>query len=84
VWGPDAKLTPLGIEQAQNVSKMWKEERANEMPLPDMFYMSPFRRALHTSMITFNGWFFPDGDEPGNPASQGVGRIILEVRSFVL
>ncbi|PVF96751.1 phosphoglycerate mutase-like protein [Serendipita vermifera] len=78
VWGPDAELTPLGIEQAQNVSRMWKEEQANEMPLPDMMYLSPFRRALHTDMITFNGWFFQDGDQPGLEASQGVGRIVLE------
>lgn len=57
VWGPDAKLTDLGIEQAQEVHKRWKTElhRGGGVPLPTSFYSSPLSRAARTLEISFEG-----------------------------
>lgn len=50
-WGPDPSLTPLGISQALEVNRVWKEELSLEMKeeararLPDVVWTSPLRRA---------------------------------------
>lgn len=50
-WGPDPPLTPLGISQALEVNRVWKEELSLEMKeeararLPDVVWTSPLRRA---------------------------------------
>ncbi|KAG8924297.1 hypothetical protein FRC00_005262 [Tulasnella sp. 408] len=56
-WGPDAKLTPNGIEQANRVNAVWKNEMQNGggIPLPTALFISPLRRALFTLDISFNG-----------------------------
>lgn len=61
---------------------MWREQIKIGLPTPDVIYTSPFRRAIHTSIITFNGWFYPSGDEPGIEASKSVKRIVIEVSSI--
>jgi bisphosphoglycerate-dependent phosphoglycerate mutase len=79
VWGPDPDLTALGIEQAEAANAMWREHTKLGLPTPDVIYTSPFRRSIKTSIITFNRWFYPDGDEHGNEASKSVRRIVIEV-----
>ncbi|KAG8909604.1 hypothetical protein FRC01_006838 [Tulasnella sp. 417] len=56
-WGPDAKLTPHGIDQAMRVNAVWKEEMQNGggIPLPTALFVSPLRRALFTLNISFAG-----------------------------
>ncbi|KAH7108332.1 phosphoglycerate mutase-like protein [Auriculariales sp. MPI-PUGE-AT-0066] len=49
-WGPDPKLTRLGIEQAETARGAWLKVRP---PAPEAFYCSPHRRALKTCQITF-------------------------------
>lgn len=48
-WGPDPPLTPLGISQALEVNRVWKEELSLEdgegARLPDVVWTSPLRRA---------------------------------------
>ncbi|KAI3616831.1 phosphoglycerate mutase [Moniliophthora roreri] len=53
VWGPDAKLTPLGENQARAVNRAWKTELAFNIPLPRRRYCSPMTRALSTYILTF-------------------------------
>lgn len=78
VWGPDAELTPLGIQQADEINAMWIEETKRGIPTPDVLYMSPLRRAIHTGVLSFDGWFYPNNTDPGMEASNAVARLVLE------
>jgi len=55
IWGPDPLLTDMGVRQAKAVNKAWKEQIENGMPLPESLYSSPFTRAAHTALLTFDG-----------------------------
>ncbi|KIJ31716.1 hypothetical protein M422DRAFT_36152 [Sphaerobolus stellatus SS14] len=65
VWGPDPKLTELGIEQAKTAHNAWIEELKAGIPLPESLYSSPFNRAIHTALITFDGILInmPEGQQ---------------------
>ncbi|KAL8286550.1 hypothetical protein RQP46_004567 [Phenoliferia psychrophenolica] len=52
-WGPDAKLSPLGISQAEAVNAGWKEQRKAGIPLPKTLYSSPLSRSASTLNITW-------------------------------
>ncbi|AOW06610.1 YALI0F03707p [Yarrowia lipolytica CLIB122] len=54
-WGPDPELTELGIEQARDAHKAWKQqlESFDPVPMPQAFYVSPFSRACDTLAITW-------------------------------
>ncbi|KAJ7107747.1 histidine phosphatase superfamily [Mycena epipterygia] len=52
-WGPDPDLTALGKDQALGVNKVWQEELAANIPLPEKLYCSPMKRAIETNEITF-------------------------------
>ncbi|OCH90902.1 phosphoglycerate mutase-like protein [Obba rivulosa] len=61
-WGPDPLLTPLGIAQAHAARTAWLAELPNGIPLPQLFYCSPLKRALDTWRITFDdGKILPAG-----------------------
>lgn len=80
-WGPDAKLTPKGIEQAGLVNEMWRSEVPRGIPIPDVVYTSPLSRAIITADITFRGWYYPYGDEPGIDREFGNrDTFVLDVR----
>jgi len=53
IWGPDPKLTELGISQAKAAHMVWETEIPYRIPLPSL-YSSPFSRAASTLEITFN------------------------------
>ncbi|PWY98513.1 phosphoglycerate mutase-like protein [Testicularia cyperi] len=55
-WGPDARLTPLGIQQAQDVNDAWMSllKQDDSPPLPTKLYVSPLSRALSTLEIGYN------------------------------
>lgn len=57
----DADLTPTGVQQAENVGKYWDKElaQADGVPYPDLFYVSPLRRTIHTFHATW-----PNVDTP--------------------
>lgn len=54
-WGPDALLTPLGIQQAEAVNTGWKKLLAQKdtPPLPSKLFASPLSRALSTLEIAY-------------------------------
>lgn len=54
VWGPDAGLTPLGVEQAKRIRIAWRNQmEKHEIPSPQVFYVSPLTRALDTLHYTW-------------------------------
>lgn len=54
-WGPDSRLTPLGISQAQNVNKALKREREEGFEMPGSYYSSPLSRSASTFSISWDG-----------------------------
>lgn len=52
VWGPDARLSALGKDEAQQAAKAWTRELAHHAPLPELFILSPLSRAIETMLIT--------------------------------
>lgn len=52
-WGPDAYLTEKGIDNAINNSYLIKSLIADDFPLPQSFYSSPFTRAADTLVLTW-------------------------------
>ncbi|KAG8983388.1 hypothetical protein FRB93_007292 [Tulasnella sp. JGI-2019a] len=61
VWGPDAELSPVGIDQARAANALWKREIAVGMPLPTQLYSSPFVRAAKTCKVTFDDLLIANG-----------------------
>jgi len=55
IWGPDPKLTELGISQAKAAHDAWIDEIKAGIPLPESLYSSPLSRSVHTAQITFEG-----------------------------
>jgi len=53
VWGPDPELTPVGRCQAVRVRTIWETQRLENMPLPEIAYCSPLRRAMQTYSLRF-------------------------------
>ncbi|BGP52917.1 putative phosphoglycerate mutase pmu1 [Rhodotorula sphaerocarpa] len=54
-WGPDARLTEIGIEQAKRVHRAWKAQALARAPVPSSLFSSPLSRAASTGEITFAG-----------------------------
>lgn len=52
-WGPDADLTELGINQAKENNKVWKDQVTKGAPIPSQFYVSPLKRSCHTLIHTW-------------------------------
>lgn len=53
-WGPDPYLTPLGESQARAVNIAWKRQLEEGVPLPQVLYSSPLRRAADTLNLTWH------------------------------
>lgn len=47
-WGPDPKLTELGINQARENNRILKQQISRGMPIPSLFYCSPLLRSCQT------------------------------------
>jgi len=60
VWGPDALLTPVGVQQAQAVHDKWLSEIPSGIPVPTVFYSSPLTRASRTLEITWTDITLPN------------------------
>ncbi|KAF8523171.1 hypothetical protein BU17DRAFT_44214, partial [Hysterangium stoloniferum] len=43
-----------GSKTSKAVNRAWKEQVKNGMPLPESLYSSPFTRAAHTALLTFD------------------------------
>ncbi|CAK7890883.1 hypothetical protein CAAN1_01S00936 [[Candida] anglica] len=59
-WGPDANLTPLGVNQAKENNQLWKEQLAKGAPFPTKFIVSPLQRSSHTLVHTWEGINIPN------------------------
>lgn len=56
VYGPDAMLTELGINQAKENHAVWEKEiNEHGAPVPAKFYVSPLQRSLWTLVYTWEG-----------------------------
>ncbi|ODV94658.1 hypothetical protein PACTADRAFT_44199 [Pachysolen tannophilus NRRL Y-2460] len=53
IWGPDPFLTELGINQAKENNRAWKEQISKGAPIPSAFYSSPFTRSASTLVNTW-------------------------------
>ncbi|WOO86054.1 putative phosphoglycerate mutase [Vanrija pseudolonga] len=62
-WG-DATLTPLGEDQARAANAGWKEQIKAGIPVPQVLYSSPFRRAASTLDITWTDILLNKGVKP--------------------
>ena len=81
-WGPDAELTPLGIQQAQNLSTEWKSQSKDGIPLPQSFFVSPLTRATDTLNLTFNNWLLGTGGRPQPVIIEGLRETIVRMLAF--
>lgn len=54
IWS-DARLTEVGKSQAQTAHDAWRKQIENQIPFPEIFYVSPLNRCLQTAFITFDG-----------------------------
>lgn len=68
----DARLTDLGISQAQTAHATWEQQIKKGIPSPESYYVSPLNRCCQTAQVTFEGLRMP-GTEPFRP-------LIKEVR----
>ncbi|KAJ5820011.1 histidine phosphatase superfamily [Penicillium riverlandense] len=55
----DARLTELGISQAETAREAWKTQTQRGIPHPQSYYVSPLNRCLATAQITFEGLHMP-------------------------
>lgn len=67
VWGPDPELTGLGVQQAKDNNTAWKEQLPKGIPKPEIFYVSPFIRAIDTMQYTFDDIFLNVGNPRVSP-----------------
>lgn len=72
----DPLLTDLGIQQAYNVNKAWKEEIKFHIPLPESIYSSPFTRAVRTAAITFED-LLPSAVGPLTGTKKGLIKEVI-------
>jgi len=64
VWGPDALLTPTGVQQAKDAHNKWSAEIPSGIPVPTVFYSSPLTRAARTLEITWTGITLQNASHP--------------------
>ncbi|PLN75199.1 histidine phosphatase superfamily [Aspergillus taichungensis] len=55
----DARLTDLGIAQAELAHRTWEKQIETGIPAPESYYVSPLNRCLATASITFKGLKMP-------------------------
>ena len=76
----DARLTPLGISQAQKASKVWASLIPDGIPLPQSYYVSPLDRCLATARHTFSSLALPD-ERAYKPVVKELVREVLGVHT---
>ena len=82
-WGPDARLTELGVQQAQAVHEGWVTmlEQKDGAPLPTRLFSSPLSRAISTMEISYDGILVnnPNTTHHGKQGGSGLGGLIGNV-----
>ncbi|SPO23438.1 related to PMU1 - putative phosphomutase [Ustilago trichophora] len=87
-WGPDARLTELGIQQARAVNDAWIAmlKQSDSAPLPTKLYSSPLSRALSTLEISYDKILV---NNPNNTASaqqktnNGIDGLVKDILSHI-
>ena len=59
----DARLTPVGQQQARDVNTLWSSQLKNGIPTPDTYYVSPLTRTIETADLSFQGLHLPKDKE---------------------
>ncbi|KAL4872428.1 hypothetical protein BDV12DRAFT_143216 [Aspergillus spectabilis] len=72
----DARLTDLGISQAQTANEAWKTQIQNGVPCPESYYVSPLIRCCETAKVTFEESGLP-GTKPFRPVVKELLRETL-------
>lgn len=68
----DARLTDLGISQAQTARETWERQIKQGIPSPQSYYVSPLNRCCQTAQVTFEDLDMP-GTKPFRPLIKEVG-----------
>ncbi|KAN0062323.1 putative phosphoglycerate mutase pmu1 [Thecaphora frezii] len=74
-WGPDARLTPLGEQQANDVRTVWLDQLnkgGDKAPLPQSLYSSPMTRSTKTLEISYGAILF---DVEGQKQIKGLKHV---------
>ncbi|EPQ25651.1 uncharacterized protein PFL1_06788 [Pseudozyma flocculosa PF-1] len=79
-WGPDALLTPTGIDQARSVHAAWlailsRPSEQDRAPLPRSLYSSPMTRSTKTLEITYAGILFDGPNHKDDEKIKGTKRV---------
>lgn len=72
VQGPDPLLTTKGEDQVARTREAWEREIEAGIPLPQVLYSSPLRRAIDTLELTWNGISQLPKDTPRKVSSRTV------------
>lgn len=77
-WGPDARLTPLGVQQAQAVNDAWVAmlKQRDSAPLPSRLFSSPLSRSLSTLEISYNNILVSDPANKTSSPPQGLQGLL--------
>ncbi|KKK22363.1 hypothetical protein P175DRAFT_067575 [Aspergillus ochraceoroseus IBT 24754] len=73
----DARLTELGIAQAQIAHDAWEKQARHKIPAPQSYYVSPLNRCLATASVTFKGLLGLPHTEPFRPIIKELLRETL-------
>ncbi|KAH6674129.1 histidine phosphatase superfamily [Halenospora varia] len=82
----DARLTPIGIAQAQKANAFWHLMiTIQKIPTPELYYTSPLMRCLATAEHTFSGLKLPE-HKPFKPLikeliREAIGAHTCDMRS---
>ncbi|PWN48831.1 hypothetical protein IE53DRAFT_175965 [Violaceomyces palustris] len=89
VWGPDPNLTAVGIGQAQDAHRAWKEqvkkskEGSDHAPLPSRLYSSPLTRSADTLRYTWQGILLPESKDQSSSSFTSNGGLLGKLSGIV-
>ncbi|KAF8465357.1 histidine phosphatase superfamily [Kalaharituber pfeilii] len=78
-WGPDAKLTPHGIDEAAQTAAAWRKQISLGAPIPERHFVSPLSRSIKTMEVTWKdvyGWL---GGSTLNSAPRELKPVVKEI-----
>ena len=75
----DARLTPLGKQQAHDMKLFWETSAAaTKLPLPRRHFVSPLTRCLQTCQTAFTDIHLPEGENPPPQFSPLIVELVRE------
>ena len=85
VWGPDARLTPLGIQQAHAVNEAWVAmlKQPDHAPLPTKLFSSPLSRALSTLEISYDKLLVSNPNNTSSTSTSQPRAQVVQLQSLL-